>query len=74
MPFAAAKRSHFVGGLGFGSGLARGSCVVGAGSWASEPSGDGWVGRAWRAAINAWMPSRAVDFRYSSRFDLTGRY
>jgi hypothetical protein len=28
-----AKRSHFVGELGRGRGLVRGSCVVGGGSW-----------------------------------------
>jgi hypothetical protein len=32
IPFVRVKFSHFVNGLGFGSGLARGSCVVGAGS------------------------------------------
>jgi hypothetical protein len=44
MPLAAAKRSHFVGGFGFGNGFVRGSWVVGGGSWARGPSGDGRVG------------------------------
>jgi hypothetical protein len=50
MPFARAKRSHCVGGLGLGRGLARGSCVIGGGSRASGPSGEGRVGRLKSAA------------------------
>lgn len=39
MPLAAANLSHFVGGLGLGSGLALGKCSLGSGSFASGPSG-----------------------------------
>ena len=45
MPFARANFSHFVGGLGFGSLFARGSCVVGVGSCPRGPSGEEIVGR-----------------------------
>ena len=38
MPFCAANVSHLVGGRGTGSGLARGSGVLGAGSCASRPT------------------------------------
>lgn len=67
MPFARANLSHFVGGLGFGSGLARGSCAVGAGSCASGPSGEDRVGREKSADTRSWMPSRAFAWRYASR-------
>jgi hypothetical protein len=70
MPLAAANRSHFVGGLGFGSGFERGSWVVGGGSFARGPSGDACVGRVKSEAKSDWMPSLAVDWRYSSRLEL----
>jgi hypothetical protein len=67
---AAAKRSHFVGGLGFGSGFARGSWVVGGGSCANGPSGEERVGREKRVASKACVPVVATDSRYSSWFEL----
>lgn len=70
IPFARAKFSHFVGGLGFGSGFDRGSWVVGGGSWARGPSSEEVVGREKSEARRTWMPSRAVDWRHSSRFSL----
>ena len=67
IPFARANFSHFVGGLGFGSGLARGSCVVGAGSCPRGPSGEDCVGREKSAATSSWTLSRAFAWRYASR-------
>jgi hypothetical protein len=61
MPFARANFSHFVGGFGFGSGFARGSCVVGAGSCPRGPSGDETVGREKSEAMRSWTPSRAFS-------------
>lgn len=66
IPFAFANCSHLVGGLGFGSGFARGRSVVGVGSCARGPSADDVVGREKREAMRVWTPSRAVDIRYSS--------
>jgi hypothetical protein len=70
MPFFFANRSHFVGGLGFGSGFSRGSWVVGAGSVSKTPSGvdeTGQVVSSW--FMRAWAPSRAVEERTSSLMD-----
>ena len=61
------------GGFGFGSGLARGSRVVGGGSCARGPSSDDTVGREKRVAIRVCAPSRAVDMRYSSSSALLQR-
>lgn len=69
-PFSCANFSHFVKGFGFGNGLARGSCITGGGSFATGPSGDGAEGRANSALRRAWTPSRALDWRYASRFSL----
>ena len=63
IPFSFANFSHFVKGFGLGNGLARGSCVVGGGSLAIGPSGDGVDGRANSALRRPWMPSRALDWR-----------
>lgn len=37
---------------------------------ASGPSGEDFVGRLNRAESSAWAPSRANDWRWSSRFSL----
>ena len=73
MPLAWAKRSHFVGGLGLGKGLARGSWYTGGGSWANDPSGDEVVGRENKALMRACVPSRASDWRCSSKLELSRR-
>lgn len=70
IPLAEANLSHFVCGFGFGSGFARGRSYVGAGSFATGPSGEDCIGREKRAARRAWIPSRAVDCRCSSRVAL----
>jgi hypothetical protein len=70
MPLAAAKRSHFVGGLGLGRGFSLGRGVVGGGSCARGPSAEGSVGRAKSVAMRDCTLSRAVVMRCSSRLDL----
>jgi hypothetical protein len=63
MPFALAKRSHFVSGLGLGSGFSRGSIVVGAGRVASGPDDVRAVGSEKRVLSSAWRGGRACDVR-----------
>lgn len=67
-----AKRSHFVGGFGFGRGFWRGTRVVGAGRvrrrvvgvFAEEEVEDGVMGQVVRSWFRRdWAPSRAVVFR-----------
>jgi hypothetical protein len=70
IPFSAANFCHLVSGLGLGRGFARGRSVVGGGSCAAGPSGDGCVGSVKRVLRRDWTPSRAVDWRYDSRSSL----
>ena len=54
IPFVRVNFSHFVSGLGFGSGLASRSCVVGAGAVRETASVLGEK----RAVTRSWTPSR----------------
>jgi hypothetical protein len=67
MPLAFAKRSHFVRGLGLGSGFSRGSWKTGSGRIAMGPFSPRWVGRLKREPRSACVDVSVSARRCASR-------